>query len=196
MPATAIDSASFLRRAWLGADSNYLTEDGWYSALRVPPADGSFRAKQLVQQGKISEAELRRLEAACLDGLRAHAGNEFLDIIEHGGMSHLVTTTRVRDHLSYFVVLQRPEAGGTLSVYQQTIESLQMDTGWGTGFRDDASFDDLPALCIDPPPGSMVLFGGGWRWHRIEPVLGTRPRITYGGFCGPSVDGTELHFWI
>src|SRR5690606_3957835 len=34
---TAMDSASFLRRAWLGSNSNYFAKDGSrYAAIRVP----------------------------------------------------------------------------------------------------------------------------------------------------------------
>jgi hypothetical protein len=62
-----------LRKAWLGSDRNYLTEDGWYSAIRVPQAEGCFRAKRLVEEGKITFEKLSKLEQACLRGLRQYA---------------------------------------------------------------------------------------------------------------------------
>lgn len=67
---TSLDSASALRRAWLGSELNYLTPGGWYSAIRVPQSDGCFRAKRLMDRGERSAAQLRRLEAECLAGLR------------------------------------------------------------------------------------------------------------------------------
>jgi hypothetical protein len=69
---TSVDGTSMLRAAWLGSDRNYLTADGWYAAIRVPQAEASFRAKQLVREGQRTLEELKRLEAACLDGLREY----------------------------------------------------------------------------------------------------------------------------
>lgn len=129
-------------------------------------------------------------------GLRAHAGNEFGEVLKRGAMSHLAETTRIVDHLSYFVVLQKPEIGGSLSVYDLLWDPESSDDSWENGEREDAYFDGLPRLKVDPEPGDLVVFGGGFRWHRIEPVLGPIPRMTYGGFCAPSVDGTALQFWI
>ena len=71
--ANSIDSASMLRKAWLGANLNYLTPSGWYSAIRVPQAGGSFRAKRVVQEGKASLQQLERLEQDCLRELRKFA---------------------------------------------------------------------------------------------------------------------------
>lgn len=75
----SIDSASVLRKAWLGNNLNFLTLDGWYSAIRVPqvPKAGkrSFRAKRVIDGGVRSEAELHRLEQECLRGLRAYGQN-------------------------------------------------------------------------------------------------------------------------
>lgn len=129
-------------------------------------------------------------------GLPAHAGNEFVGQVGNGAMAHLLSVTNVLDHLSYFVVLQRPEKGGALSVYHLLQRDYNThDTGWADAGRDDRWFDDQPHTVIDPPPGSMVLFGGGWRWHRVDPIHGPVDRITYGGFAGPSHDRSEFHFW-
>ena len=70
---TSVDSASFLRRAWMGADKNFLTVDGWYSAIRVPQWDKSFRAKRLVRDGHRSPEQLQELEKTCLTGLSEYA---------------------------------------------------------------------------------------------------------------------------
>ena len=61
--------------------------------------------------------------------------------------------------------------------------------------RDDSHFDDLPCLRLAPGPGDLILFGGGWRWHRVDELTGTVERITYGGFCAPAADDSEIHFW-
>ncbi len=69
----SVDSASYLRKAWLGSDYNYATLDDWYSAVRIPLSSRTFRAKRLVQAGVITLPALQKLEAECLDGVRRHA---------------------------------------------------------------------------------------------------------------------------
>lgn len=69
---TSIDSASHLRRAWLGAGQNYFTLDGKnYTAIRIPQAGKSFRAKRMVSEGRISAEKIQALEADCLRLVRA-----------------------------------------------------------------------------------------------------------------------------
>lgn len=129
-------------------------------------------------------------------GLPAHVGNEF-QVQSDASSEHLRRVTRIRDHYSWFVVLQTPEEGGDLSVFDLVYEAhTPVDGQWGGKGRNDADFDHVPALRIAPSAGTLVMFGGGWRWHRVDKVLGDRPRVTYGGFAGPSTDGRELHFWF
>ena len=71
--ANSIDSASMLRKAWLGANLNYLTPDRWFPAIRIPQAQGSFRAKRLVQKGKVPLPQLQKLEENCLREIRSFA---------------------------------------------------------------------------------------------------------------------------
>ena len=130
-----------------------------------------------------------------LGGLRAHVGNEFRLAHEEGAMSHLIATTDIHNHLSYFVVLQPPEQGGALSVFDLLWDSYQPDGREQWYLEDDSDFDEQPAMQHHPGPGDMILFGGGWRWHRIDPIGGNVPRITYGGFLAPSTDGDALHLW-
>lgn len=68
---TSVDSASMLRKAWLGSHTNFLSEHGWYSAIRVPQLKASFRAKQAVLNGASSK-NLATLERECLEGLHRY----------------------------------------------------------------------------------------------------------------------------
>lgn len=70
----SVDSASALRKAWLGSDKNYLTLNDAFAALRVPQS-ASFRAKQVVAQGLRSAEDLRRLEEECLRGLHHYGAS-------------------------------------------------------------------------------------------------------------------------
>lgn len=63
----SVDSASYLRRAWMGTGQNYLTADAeLYAAIRIPEAAKSFRAKRIVSEGRATEAQVRKLERACI----------------------------------------------------------------------------------------------------------------------------------
>ena len=78
---TSFDSASYLRRAWLSATTNYCTEDGKnYVALRISPVSPSHtRAKRIIAQGIATFEQLQRLEQDALKAVRAY-GRRSLDI--------------------------------------------------------------------------------------------------------------------
>ena len=67
----SIDSASLLRRAWMGTGHNYLTLDGqFFTAIRIPQSDKSFRAKRIVSEGRATKKQLETLENDSLNLLR------------------------------------------------------------------------------------------------------------------------------
>lgn len=67
----SVDSASFLRQAWIGASDNYWTLDGTsYAAIRIPQVGKSFRAKRMVSEGRSDVDSVLRMETQCLNGLR------------------------------------------------------------------------------------------------------------------------------
>jgi Queuine tRNA-ribosyltransferase/Family of unknown function (DUF6884) len=66
----SVDSASLLRRAWMGTGQNYLSMEGkFYTAIRIPEAGKSFRAKRMVSEGRAQRAEVERLEAKCMEAM-------------------------------------------------------------------------------------------------------------------------------
>lgn len=75
---TSIDSASFLRRAWLGAGANYHTLPGkMYAAIRIPPvSQHGVRARRLIEAGVADIDTLEKLEREALKALRAFDANE------------------------------------------------------------------------------------------------------------------------
>lgn len=83
---TAFDSASHLRRAWLGSGSNYFSLDGkTYAAIRVPQSNGRI-VKKLVDEGVASLKEFELMEQSSLKALRAFDHGEIsidetLDIV-------------------------------------------------------------------------------------------------------------------
>ena len=74
---TSFDSASHLRRAWLGAGSNYILPGGkGYATLRVPQWNRSPRAKAILEEGRMTEDELRTMDEACMDLIRMYDKDE------------------------------------------------------------------------------------------------------------------------
>lgn len=74
---TSVDSASPMRRAWLGAKDNYRTVEGpSFRAIRIPAVGKSFRAKRMVQEGRATIEEVTSMEAQCLKAVRAYDRDE------------------------------------------------------------------------------------------------------------------------
>lgn len=95
---TSVDSASYLRRAWLGAGQNYLTDRGEFvAAIRIPVAEKSFRAKRMVSEGRASLDQVQRMEQACFQAMHDYdAGRitvrQACDILEE--YDQLITSDR------------------------------------------------------------------------------------------------------
>ncbi len=67
----SVDSASFLRRAWMGTGQNYFSPEGdLYAAIRIPEAGKSFRAKRIVTEGRAETAYIEKLEKRCFEAMK------------------------------------------------------------------------------------------------------------------------------
>ncbi|WP_295543373.1 tRNA-guanine transglycosylase DpdA [uncultured Thiohalocapsa sp.] len=97
----SVDSASYLRRAWMGSGGqNYLTDDGFYTAIRIPEAAKSFRAKRMVSEGRARLQDVQKLEKACIISMHAFDAGKFslettLDTLME--YDHLITPDRPED---------------------------------------------------------------------------------------------------
>ena len=65
-----VDSASYLRQAWMRDSQGYLTTQGSYSAIRVPEIGKSFRAKRMLEESGVSHKTATALEKSALNALR------------------------------------------------------------------------------------------------------------------------------
>lgn len=107
----SVDSASFLRRAWMGTGQNYLTLNGeLYTAIRIPEAGRSFRAKRMVSEGRALADCVAKLEAACLRAL---------DDFDRGELS-VDATLDVIDEYDRLITPDRPD---TRSLLRKTLEA-------------------------------------------------------------------------
>lgn len=108
---TSVDSASPLRRAWLGGKDNYWTPDGeHYRAIRVPEAGKSFRAKRMVSEGRADSDFVQKAEKRLMQLLRSYdQGKESIEDVL-GALAeydHLIT----------------PDRPSELSEYRRTLEA-------------------------------------------------------------------------
>jgi hypothetical protein len=71
----SVDSASYLRQAWMRAAHGYLLDEGAYASLRIPGVGKSFRAKRMLENSGLDEASLQRMEQEALRTVRVFAKN-------------------------------------------------------------------------------------------------------------------------
>jgi hypothetical protein len=111
---TSVDSASHLRKAWLGTNDNYWTIDGEkYSAIRIPEIGKSRKAKELAKSDNVAEARL--LEQRCLIAMRRYDQSE-------------VTMTEVLDLLLAYDQLLNP--GSSPAKRRQEYEKTLLAKPW------------------------------------------------------------------
>ncbi len=67
----SVDSASYLRQAWMRIRQSYTSFDGPYAALRIPEAGKSFRAKHMALHAAMGEEQIMKLERNALERVRA-----------------------------------------------------------------------------------------------------------------------------
>jgi len=111
-------------------------------------------------------------------------------------MSHLVIR---KNDFSFFVVLQQPEAGGELCLYdarwaEEAHNNFAM-VGDTNNYVLKLQEQELKQQSINPPVGSLVLFSGGDIWHKVDIVKGNKSRITLGGFISSGLDDNNMFFW-
>lgn len=112
---------------------------------------------------------------------------------------HLHTIVGKNNQLSYFALLQKPEAGGEMTIFDvtrteatQKIDDWQLESKQGDILHIEKNVDHIH-LNIDA--GDLLVFDGGTIWHRVELVKGGKHRITLGGFIGFTDNDKEIFYW-
>jgi hypothetical protein len=72
----SVDSASYLRQAWMRGAQGYLLDSGAYASLRIPESGKSFRAKRMIETTGLDAATLYRMEQESLRTVRALSTNQ------------------------------------------------------------------------------------------------------------------------
>lgn len=133
--------------------------------------------------------------------INLHCGNQFIHLFPEF-YAPLVKIADVWNQLSFFTVLEKPEIGGELSVYNVTYDVAQsadienqeiiLKTDKRLNPEDEKQ---LYRKKFDIQRGDLILFSAGQLWHRVEEVYGNKPRITIGGFMGFSKSNNDVYYW-
>ncbi|MBZ8183319.1 2OG-Fe(II)-dependent halogenase WelO5 family protein [Oscillatoria salina] len=126
-------------------------------------------------------------------GIPIHIGNEFL---HDSAYNYLKEIAQLVDGLSYFVVVNKAEAGGELILYDLPAERLKKSETDREKIREaKQSIDKFPRKIIVPEIGDLVIFQGGSILHCIADILGNETRITIGGSLALSRDREKVYYW-
>ncbi|ACY13426.1 2OG-Fe(II) oxygenase [Haliangium ochraceum] len=126
-------------------------------------------------------ATIRFMESG--HGLAIHRGNQFMSKLSL--IPSLADTVDYENQLSYFVVLDEPEVGGELVLYELDLSDR----------RPERIMANSKRQLLRPHAGDLLLFQGGRIWHEVAKVEGERSRITIGGFAAYTPDHQELVWW-
>jgi len=129
-------------------------------------------------------------------GLRAHTANLFLEMNCERGLRQLVEHLDLADGISWFFVVQAPQEGGPLRLFDARWPEDPTRRAEGAKWADDdTGVEALRSTIVPPRTGDLIVFRGGDLWHAVDDVGGNVPRVTYGGFLAPRRDRTGYEFW-
>lgn len=140
--------------------------------------------------------EIRADEA----GMHIHSHNQ-LHELNPAFAEHAAVTIDLTNDVSYFILLQAPEQGGDLVLYDAPWQPGQRNSSNDFIVQPDGSLLDVnnPAFVqkqtITLEPGDMVVFESGKTWHQVTAVKGELPRITLGGFFSKSKSGETVYYY-
>ena len=127
-------------------------------------------------------------------GLGAHTGNAFIEADD--SHAELKPIAKLTNSLSYFIVIDTPEAGGELVVYDLLWERTPPEIKeLYTNYRMNPILEKFGKIYVKPDIGDMILFNGGQIWHRVADIEGKKNRLTVGGFVTLSKDDRQVLYW-
>jgi hypothetical protein len=95
----------------MGTGQNYLSMDGtFYTAIRIPGADKSFRAKRMVTEGRASAGQVEGLERRCMQAMSLFDQDK-------------IPVEQVLDTLEEYDHLITPDRPPTRALHRETLEA-------------------------------------------------------------------------
>lgn len=106
----------------------------------------------------------------------------------------LVSALDTTVSLSFFALLQAPEAGGELVVHGVT--HRDSPPTFPSGLPDARAIEArFQSQRFDLETGDVIVFGAGKFYHQVRSVVGDRPRITLGGFLALDRNRESVVYW-
>lgn len=130
-------------------------------------------------------------------GIQLHCENYLFSLFERAS-SELKSQLDYTRGLSYWLLVNLPDEGGKLKLYDLDWRDLKNDnhpliTRDAEGKIDLKNRDQLDYKHIQVNEGDMVIFAAGEIWHEITQIKGLKSRVTIGGFMGFSED--KVYHW-
>lgn len=100
--------------------------------------------------------------------------------------------------LSLFIIMQKPEVGGDLNIYNLSHKDTPDDILKYKNINYNKIMNYVKKHgygVINAPAGSMVMFNAGQRWHEVDAITGNKARITAGAFCAFSKQHDKVYYW-
>lgn len=134
-----------------------------------------------------------------MGGVWAHCHNND-DIDLHPEFAkHFQSLMPTKNWLSFFIMLQKPDAGGELTLLNVEHKDAVEKRGAVEIVKKDGSIvrsdDEDQKMRIHLHNGDMVVFAGGDIWHQVEDSVGQKNRVTVGGFGSFAYDNATFYFW-
>ena len=127
-----------------------------------------------------------------------HGVGTFSHCDDHFGLPFLAEVTAQLDTttlISFVIVLQKSDAGGELTLHDLK-RGRDVEPRLANGLWDQQAIETrYRRHAIDPAEGDMFVFPAGRCFHRVEPVIGERRRITLGGLAALNKERTALWYW-
>jgi len=177
-------------RDWLDRVGAGRLEATVIETLESLAGGASLRVPEHPVHGRYGFSTLRRLPTGGL--IPPHCETEQFEGPQYAHLRGLMRDGG--DVLSWFVMLQCPEAGGELCQWEVGRDSDQARALYADRMRAGEILAGSDFVCSNFEVGELVVFAGGRRFHEVRPVEGPIPRWTLGGFVFPARSGELLAF--
>lgn len=137
------------------------------------------------------------------NGIDIHCENAFIPQLNPKLTHWLESKLDLQNALSFYLVLQQPESGGELILYNQEWDKIRIEIKHESyqdrhdiegGMFSKKGVKDIHYDKISPQNGQAVIFRAAQIWHGINKIEGNSNRITIGCFIGKGKDG-KYYFW-
>lgn len=144
---------------------------------------------------------VRCMQPAANYAIEIHCENSFVSQLNKTLKNFLLEKVDLMDAISFYTMLQKPEIGGDLILFDKNWDETPVEAGnldEKTRKNEKLFFNsstEIPHKRIQLNQGDMVFFRAAQIWHCIDEVKGSKPRITAGGFLAAPLKGDSKYFY-